>query len=148
MAELGKKWKEKEENKHIYDAMKEMKKPKIAELTSLLQQVLEKAGYIEFSLDKPEIGKDVFVGFNCLDTKSDRNDYDSQKTLWNIINNTLETTNWRLMSEGIHYRLGYLNGRLRAYEREEDLKQLVQKSKKLRRAEKKRINSIMMTMKK
>lgn len=62
MAELGKKFKEKEDNKHIYDAIKEMKKPKIAEITPLLQPALKKAGYIEFSLDKPEIGKDVFVG--------------------------------------------------------------------------------------
>lgn len=36
------------------------------------------------------------------------------------------------MSDGISYRLGYLNGRLRAYEREEDIKNLVMKSKKLK----------------
>lgn len=36
------------------------------------------------------------------------------------------------MSDGISYRLGYLNGRVRAYEREEDLKQLVMKDRKLR----------------
>jgi hypothetical protein len=36
------------------------------------------------------------------------------------------------MSDGISYRLGYLNGRLRAYEREEDLKELVIKSRKLK----------------
>ena len=36
------------------------------------------------------------------------------------------------MSDGISYRLGYLNGRLRAYEREEDLKELVVKTKKLK----------------
>lgn len=136
IAELGKKWKEKRDNKYIYDAMKELKKPKIAELAPLLQPVLKKSGYIEFSLDKPEIGKDVFVGFNCLDTKSDRSDYDSQRTLKKIINDTLEITNWRLMSDGIHYRLGYLSGRLRAYECEEDLKQLVQKSKKIMTARK------------
>ncbi|MEO5950336.1 MAG: hypothetical protein ABIQ04_02715 [Candidatus Saccharimonadales bacterium] len=123
--------KEKEDNKHIYDAMKEMKKPKIAELTPLLQSVLEKAGYTDFSLDKPEIGKDVFVGFDCLDTKSDRSDYDSIKTLEKLVKKTLEDTNWRLMSDGIHFRLGYLNGRIRAYEREEDLKQLVINNRKL-----------------
>ncbi|HEY8992516.1 MAG TPA: hypothetical protein VIM37_01560 [Candidatus Microsaccharimonas sp.] len=134
MARLGKEWKEREDNKHIYDAVKEMKKPKIAELLPLLQPVLEKIGYSDFSLDKPEVGKDVFVGFNCLDTKSDRSDYDSRKTLEKTIKRTLEDTNWRLMSEGIHYRLGYLSGRVRAYEREEDLKSLVAnsvKSKKL-----------------
>jgi hypothetical protein len=125
MARLGKEFKEKEDNKHIYDAIKEMKRPKIAELSSILSPPLKKAGYIEFSLDKPELGKDVFVGFNCLDGKSDRSDRDSEKTLKRTIESALSGTNWRLMSNGINYRLGYLSGRLRAYEREEDLKKLV-----------------------
>jgi len=132
MARFGKEIKEKEDNKHIYDAIKEMKKPKIAELSVILSPALEKAGYTEFSLDKPEIGKDVFVGFNCLDGKSDREDYDSRKTLEKLVKKTLEDTNWRLMSDGISYRLGYLSGRLRAYEREDDLKELISKNKKLK----------------
>lgn len=121
MARLGKEFKEKEDNKHIYDAVKEMKKPKIAELTPLLSPVLEKA-----------VGKDVFIGFSCLDSKSDRKDYDSRKTLRKLVDEALVDTNWGLMSDGISYRLGYLNGRLRAYEREEDLKELVIKSRKLK----------------
>lgn len=125
MVRLGKELKEKEDSKHIYDAMKEIKKPKIAELTPLLSPILEKAGYIEFHLDKPEMGKDVFVSFSCLDNKSDREDYDSRKYLKKLVDKALVDTNWRLMSDGISYRLGYLNGRLRAYEREEDLKKLV-----------------------
>ncbi len=127
MARLGKEFKEKEDNKHLYDAMKEMKKPKIAGLSTILAPALEKAGYIEFSLDKPEMGKDVFVGFNCLDGRSERNDRDSEKTLKKTVEKALQDTNWRLMSDGISYRLGYLNGRLRAYEREEDLKKLVER---------------------
>lgn len=127
MARLGKMFKEKEDNKHLYDAMKEMKKPKIAELTTVLAPALEKAGYIDFSLDKPEIGKDVFVGFNCLDGKSERSDRDSEKVLKKTVEKALQDTNWRLMSDGISYRLGYLNGRLRAYENEEDLKKLIER---------------------
>lgn len=130
MARLGKELKEKEDNKHIYDAIKEMKKPKIAELSEILSPALEKAGYIEFSLDKPEVGKDVIIGFNCLDSKSDRSDWDSEKTLKKTVEKALAATNWRLMSDGIHYRLGYLSGRMRAYEREEDLKNLVERSMK------------------
>lgn len=130
MSRLGKMFKEREDNKHIYDAVKEMKKPKIAELSELLSPALNKAGYIEFSLDKPEMGKDVYVGFSCLDSKSGRADNESRKTLKKLVDTVLEETNWRLMSDGISYRLGYLNGRLRAYEKE-DLKNLVSKSKKL-----------------
>lgn len=125
MARLGKEWKEKEDKKHIYDSIAELKKPKIAELTPLLQPKLEKAGYVEFSLDKPEIGKIAYVSFSCLDSKSDREDYDSWKTLQTTIRKALSDTNWRLTSEGISYRLGYLTGRLRAYEDEEELKKLV-----------------------
>jgi hypothetical protein len=132
MAALGKEFKEKEENKHIYDAVKELKKPKIAELSPLLALKLEKAGYTEFSLDKPDMGRDVYIGFSCLDSKPDRDDYDSKKTLKKLVDKALIDTNWRLMSDGIHYRLGYLSGRLKAYEREEDIKQLVMKSKKLK----------------
>ncbi|MCL1929916.1 hypothetical protein FWF93_02160 [Candidatus Saccharibacteria bacterium] len=132
MAELGKKFKERKDNKQIYDAVKELKKPKIAELTTLLTPVLEKGGYSEFNLDKPEMGRDVTIGFNCLDTKSERDDYTSKKELKKIIDKALNDTNWRLMSDGIHYRLGYLNGRIRAYEQEDDLVKLVAKDKKLK----------------
>lgn len=131
MAELGKEFEEKAENKHIYDAIDEIKKPKIAELVEILRPVLEKSGYVDFNLEKPEIGKGVIVGFSCLDSKSDRNDYGSKKTLEKLIKKELDDTNWRLMSDGVSYRLGYLSGRLRAYESEADLKRLVTKSDKL-----------------
>lgn len=132
MAKLGKEFKEREDNKHVYDAIKEMKKPKIAELVPLLAPALEKAGYIEFHLDKPEMGRDVYVGFSCLDSKPDRDDNDSRKTLKKLVDSALSDTNWRLMSDGISYRLGYLNGRVKAYEGEEAMKELVIKSGKLK----------------
>lgn len=131
MARLGKEWKEKEDNKHIYDAVTQVNRLKIPELTTTLSPAIEKAGYIEFSLDKPEMGREVTVSFNCLDSKSDRQDYDSRKTLKKTITEALENTNWRLMSDGIGYRLGYLTGRLRAYEAEGDIKNLIIKDKKL-----------------
>lgn len=140
MRELLDKMSERDQNKPIYDAVNDLKKPKIAELITLLTPSLTKAGYNEFSLDKPEIGRDVFVGFSCLDTKSDRDDSDSQKTLKKLVDKTLVETNWRLTVEGISYRLGYLTGRLHAYEREEDLKKLVMNNKKLIHKQSKSLN--------
>jgi hypothetical protein len=132
MARYGKEMKEKDDNKHIYEAVNELKKPKIAELSTILAPALEEVGYIEFSLDKPEVGREVVVGFSCLDNISDRGNYDSEKTLKKTVDKALIETNWRLMSDGIHYRLGYLSGRLKAYEGEVDLKKLVMKSKNLK----------------
>lgn len=123
--------KEERENKHIYDAINGLNKLKIPELSTVLSPVLEKAGYTEFRLDQPNIGREVTVGFSCLDSKTERSDYDSRKVLKKTVNEALEETNWRLTSGGISYRLGYLSGDLRAYESKEDIKQLVMKSKKL-----------------
>ncbi len=78
------------------------------------------------------MGRDVFIGFSCLDSKVDRGDYDSRKALKKLVDKALVDTNWRLATDGISYRLGYLTGRLHAYESEEDLKKLVMKSKKLK----------------
>lgn len=110
----------------IYEAIKDIKKLKIAQLSDLLREALEKAGYREFKLGEPELGQQVAISFSCLDDKPDRKEYDSKKGLQKLLNKTLEETNWRLMSDGVDYRLGYLSGRLRAYEKEEDLKKLIE----------------------
>lgn len=132
MQRIVKDWQEKRDNQETYDAIATIDKVTIPQLSERICPAIEKAGYTEFSLDKPEIGKDVFIGFNCLDSKSGRGDYDSRNALKKTIEKALADTNWRLMSNGISYRLGYLSGRLRAYEREEDLKTLATKNKKLK----------------
>lgn len=86
---------------------------------------MEKEGYIKFELSEPEIGKDVFIKFFVRDEKSEREECDSKSNLKKAIKKTLANTNWVLMSEGISYRLGILSGRLRGYEKEEDLIKLV-----------------------
>lgn len=42
-----------------------------------------------------------------------------------LLRKALKDTNWRIMTSGTNYRLGMLKGRLREYEREEDLLNLV-----------------------
>jgi len=59
--------------------------------------------------------------------KTKRQEYDSKNNLKKLIKKILEKTNWRLMSEGIDYRLGYLSGKLKGYENEEDLIKIVRK---------------------
>lgn len=49
-----------------------------------------------------------------------------------LVDSALSDTKWRLKSDGISYRLGYLNGRVKAYEGEEAMKELVIKSGKLK----------------
>ena len=67
----------------------------------------------------------MIIEFTVPDNKASREEYDSKHQLQKLFKSTLEKTNWRLMSEGVYYRLGILNGRLRGYELEEDLLRLI-----------------------
>lgn len=120
-------WKEKEKNKDLYDKVKKIKKLTVAGLQKILGPVLEKEGYIKLDFSKPEMTRGVIVQFTAQDNKTGRGEYDSIHQLQKLLKSTLEKTNWRLMSEGIFYRLGILTGRLKGYELEEDLLKLIQK---------------------
>ncbi len=114
--------KEKDPN---YQKTKKLKKLKINQLKELLSEKLNKQKYIDLQFGKPEIGKYVVVDFTVNDTNNDRSEYDSNKQLKKLIQNTLIKTNWRLMSDGISYRIGILSGRLKAYERDDDLMKII-----------------------
>ncbi len=119
---------EKEKNKDIYDKVAKIKKLKVPELKKLLNKKLEKEKYIDLNFTKIDTQMDVIVSFTVQDDKGGREDYDSRTELRRLINKTLENTNWRLMSEGVSYKLGVLEGRLRGYNKEEDLVKLVMKN--------------------
>jgi len=121
---------DKVEHVDVYDGIKQVKKLKIAQLKELLEPIFTKDGYSDFKLGDPQIGREVSLEFSCLDTKDDREEYQSKKTLHKAIEKALEETNWRIMSAGVSYRLGFLTGSLRAYESEEDLKKLVEQRMK------------------
>jgi len=117
MKEFGKK-------EEIKKKIANIKKLNIAELTKILNQAIEKNGYAKLELSKPEITRDVIINFIVQDSKTDRVEYDSIHNLKKILKTNLDNTNWRLMSEGVYYKLGILSGRLRGYENDEDLLKL------------------------
>lgn len=121
-SEMMKEIKEKEK---ISKAIAKIKKLPVAGLKKLLTPKLEKEGYGKLEFSKPEIDRDVIIKFTVQDNKEDRQEYDSRSQLKKLLKQTLENTNWRLMSDGINYRLGILTGRLRGYENDEDLLKLI-----------------------
>jgi predicted Zn-ribbon and HTH transcriptional regulator len=127
--EMGKivdSWKEKDRNKEIYDAINRIKKLTISELQNLLSPIIEKAGYAKLEFEKPELQKDVILGFSLQDSKSGRSEMESVYELQKLFKKVLADTNWRLMSDGVNYRLGFLTGRLRGVEGEENLRKLIE----------------------
>ena len=93
----------------------------IVELEKLLPEVLEKENYTKFSTDKPEIDRYVIVPFNLQDGDNLRNKRGNLRDLEKLISKTLDGTNWRLLSGSLMNRLGFISGKLKGYEQEEDL---------------------------
>ena len=124
-SEILKKEQEKEKHKELYEKVAKLKKLTVIELEKILTPALEAAGYVRLQFGTPDMGKDIFLPFTLQDTKSERTNRESSYDLERLLRKTLADTNWRLMSEGVSYRVGFLSGRLRAYEREDDLVELM-----------------------
>ncbi|MFH0936933.1 MAG: hypothetical protein V1808_01415 [Candidatus Daviesbacteria bacterium] len=112
-----------------YQYAVQLKKISVADLEKLLNEHLEKEKYIKLSFDKPEIGQYVIIPFNVQDADSSRKEYTSIANLQGLLKESLEGTNWRLLSNSAFYRLGYISGKLKGYEREEDFIELSGKKK-------------------
>ena len=129
MGKMVERWKAEEKDKDLYDAADKIKKLTFLQLKNLLSPALEKAQYMNLEFGNPDIGKDVQVGFTVNESNDTRQGLASEADLKKLIKKTLEDTNWRLMSDGVNYKLGILTGRLRGYENQEDLLELVRKQK-------------------
>lgn len=114
-------------NQGLYNKVAQLKKLNIADLTKLILTEIEKINYVNLELNRPEMGKFVTVEFSVQDSESARNEHDSKMKLKKTLESVLSDTNWRLMSDGIYYRMGILTGRLKGYDREEDLLELVKR---------------------
>lgn len=112
-----------------YERSLQLKKTSVSELENLLSIKLEESKYIKLFFDKPEIGQHIIVPFTVQDEDSSRNDKTSSSELEKIVKSTIEDTNWRLLSNSVTYRLGFLKGQLKGYELEEDLLKLAGKKK-------------------
>lgn len=127
MIQITKEWKEheKKEKDPIFQQVKKLKKLKLNQLKDLVAKRISVDWYTDLQFSQPEMGKFVIVNFTATDTSDNRSKYDSENTLKKLLKVALECTNWRLMTEGIHCRLGIVSGRLKAYEQEDDLMELI-----------------------
>ena len=116
----------------VYARSLQLKKTSITNLEKILNKALEDARYAKLSFEKPEIGQYVIVPFTAQDLDSSRRDRISVSELEKLIKNALEDTNWRLLSNSVMYRLGYLEGQLKGYEREEDMLKLAGKKEEVK----------------
>ncbi|MCX6810143.1 MAG: hypothetical protein NTY30_00130 [Candidatus Berkelbacteria bacterium] len=115
---------EKKKHKIVYDQVEKIEKLTLSQVDKLLTSELQKINFTSLQFSKPEIDQFVIVEFSIQDDDPIRIEYDSKLKLIKAIEKELENTNWRMMSDGVDYRVGILSGRLKAYDRESDLLKL------------------------
>ena len=113
-----------------YEEVKKITKIKVNQLKTKLAKVLAKEKYVNLQFDKPQMDKFVVVPFTVEDSNNKREEYESRNICRRIIRKSLENTNWKLTSNGIEYRLGYLSGSLKGFEGEENLAEMVRQRSK------------------
>jgi DNA-directed RNA polymerase subunit M/transcription elongation factor TFIIS len=125
IAQLTRMMQEDKKNKEIKKKLAKIKYFPIGEIKKLMTEALEKESYADLKFENPEIDKFISIAFTAQDNMTGREEYMSRMHLKKIIDKNFSDTNWRLMSDGIHYRLGFVSGRIRGYEGEEQLIKLI-----------------------
>lgn len=105
------------------EKLMKVKKLSITDLETLLNKALIDSGFTRLSIGAPDIGRHVSVPFTIQDTVK-RHDLESIAVLHGLLKNSLKETNWRAPKDDLSYRLGFISGRLKGYENEEDLLKL------------------------
>lgn len=96
----------------------------ITDLETLINKALEDSGFTRLSIGEPDMDRHVLVPFTLQETKPKRRDRESIADLYDLLKTALKDTNWRAPKELINYRLGFLSGKLKGYESEDDLLKL------------------------
>jgi len=117
--------KEREKQKDLYDAVANIKKLNVADLENHLTKALEKESFKKLELSKPDIGRIVVIGFTLQDASTGIHEHTRRMTLKKTIDKALMETNWKLVEDSISYKLGFLSGRIRGFELEDDLVKMV-----------------------
>jgi len=112
----------KEKKKYNIDKIQRKTIPQIKEI---LATELSVNGFTDLSFEKPNASRYLTVPFTIIDSTT-RNEADSVRTLKKNLKTTLTYTNWRLSGE-LEYRLGFITGKLKGVECEDDLLELAKK---------------------
>lgn len=105
------------------EKLMKVKNLSITDLEALLNKTLTDSGFTRLTIGVPDISRHVSVPFTIQDTIK-RHDLESITALHDLLKNALKETNWRARKDELSYRLGFISGRLKGYENEEDLLKL------------------------
>lgn len=123
-------WEENETEKLYKAEINKIEMLTVAQIDKRLGKLLTKNGYKDFGLGKPDMDKEIQVIFTAIDKLDGRSGDESKRAVWKLISKELDDTNWRLVRSSLNYRVGYIKGKLKAYEHKFELEKLIDKKLK------------------
>lgn len=112
---------DKKKNKELYEKAAQIEKINIWEAQKRMKALLKGKKFVKPKFGEPNMGQDVTCEFRVYEADPAREEKDACKDLEKVIAKAFENTNWKLMSDGISYRMGILTGRIRGMEKEKDI---------------------------
>lgn len=110
-----------------YERLLSVKKISISDLESMINEALVENDFTRLSLGNPEIGRYVHVPFTVQESKTKRREGQSISDIYQLLKEKLKDTNWRAPKDEMSYRLGFISGKLKGYESDDDLLKLFEK---------------------
>lgn len=123
-----KKYEDSDKMKKIDVFLKDIKTLNLAGLKLLMQQSLKKAGFGELVTSDPSKGyRGISINFTAQDTRTDRDERSAKKAFKESAIVALQVTNWRLLESTIEASLGLITGRIKGYQNQSELREVVEK---------------------
>lgn len=112
-----------------------VKKLTIQELESFLTNKLATEGFEKLNFGRVVLDKFVSVPFSIQDSNSERRKEDLIAGFIKLCKGELADTNWRLVESDVMYRLGFIMGTFKGYERQEDIERMFDPSNRKKKRE-------------
>lgn len=125
-------WEESETEKLYKAELEKIEILTVSQIDKRLGKLLGKNDYKDFQLGKPDMDNQVSVSFTAIDVHDGRSGDESRSMVWKLVSKDLDATNWRLVRSSLNYRVGYIKGKLQAFETKLELEKLI--DRKLKKA--------------
>lgn len=118
------------------ERMASLRRLRAIELKEVVTKALEDIGMTSVTLSDPVQGMGLRIKISMLDSDPKRSDWESEKAVRTAVEQALHDTNWRLVKTSLSSTLGALNGELRGYVSDEEVRKLIEQENKANESQK------------
>jgi len=125
MKKLQEQIQDREDTQAMYALIESIQRISVPQFKESMVKLMEDAAFSNIHFDDPVMKGDVQLKLYADDSTT-ANAYDREKSITKLIRKELAHTNWKLMNDGVSFRMGVFTIRFRGFDNEDDVKKLVE----------------------